>query len=81
MAYFSGFHTMAGVTFHSVSVWLTVYLACFRKFYLKAASINFKNENSLHTIFYQKGYSYQYFWYYVDQSDLNIRTNGSIFKI
>ena len=125
MAYFSGFHTMAGVTFHSVSVWLTVYLACFRHFYLKAASINLKidsSENSKFCMLYQgclmkfrtkkctkifiiliylfgvilciPAYVYPTVrnnlyvsnnqtkrYYYVDQSDLNIETNGSIFKI
>lgn len=29
-AYFSMLHIMASVTFHSISIWLTVYLACFR---------------------------------------------------
>jgi hypothetical protein len=125
MTYFSGFHTMAGVTFHSVSVWLTVYLACYRHFYLKAISINYKkdsSEKSKLVIFYQEflmkfrtkkctkifiiliylfciilcipAYIYPTVrnnsyvsnneslrYYYVDQSDLNIKTNGSIFKI
>ena len=34
-------HIMSNVTFHTISVWLTVYLSCFRFFYLKSL---FKNK-------------------------------------
>ena len=34
---FAKIHVMASVTFHSISTWLTVYLACFRCIYLSSA--------------------------------------------
>ena len=36
--HFAKVHVMASVTFHSISIWLTVYLACFRCIYLASAS-------------------------------------------
>ena len=36
--HFAKLHVMASVTFHSISIWLTVYLACFRCIYLASAS-------------------------------------------
>ena len=141
--HFSKIHTMTSVTFHSISIWLTVYLACFRYIYLKtstpSASSNltrsnqnqnkyilnlskwisnfftrFKTYNStiisiaiiylFCIIFCLPAYLYPTVrqhtidqvdpsnktnsnaqqtisFYVVDQSDLNIKTNGSIFKI
>ena len=143
--HFSKLHTMTSVTFHSISIWLTVYLACFRYIYLKtstpsSASSNLaSNQNSKKLIsnlnlrkwisnfftrfkthkstiisiiiiylfcliFCLPAYLYPTVrehtldenadgnnsnhtnratikFYVVDQSDLNIKTNGSIFKI
>ena len=141
--HFSKIHTMTSVTFHSISIWLTVYLACFRYIYLKtstpSASSNltrsnqnqnkyilnlskwisnfftrFKTYNStiisiaiiylFCIIFCLPAYLYPTVrqhtidqvdpsnktnsnaqqtisFYVVDQSDLNIKTNGSIFKL
>lgn len=36
--YFTQIHVMASVTFHSISIWLTVYLACFRYIYIASSS-------------------------------------------
>jgi hypothetical protein len=36
--HFSNIHVMASVTFHSISIWLTVYLACFRYIYIASSS-------------------------------------------
>ena len=51
--HYNMFHTMITVTCHGISIWLTVYLACFRYFYLISASptcivntSNKKNKNN-----------------------------------
>lgn len=36
--HFGNLHIMISVTFHSISIWLTVYLACFRYIYLASSS-------------------------------------------
>ena len=39
-AHFSKIHVMTSVTFHSISIWLTVYLAVFRYFYLVSLPVS-----------------------------------------
>nr|QVK45662.1 G protein-coupled receptor [Proales similis] len=41
--HFSKLHVMTSVTFHSISIWLTVYLACFRYIYLASSSPSYGN--------------------------------------
>jgi hypothetical protein len=36
--HFAQIHVMASVTFHSISIWFTVYLACFRYIYLASST-------------------------------------------
>jgi hypothetical protein len=36
--HFAKIHVMSTVTFHSISIWLTVYLACFRYIYIASSS-------------------------------------------
>ena len=115
-------YTMVTVTFHTISIWLTVFLACFRYYYLKSKHPNNKSsirksrnrtsEKSLSK--FCSNYSlaasllmifilsiliclptYLYpkidenfmendeknKYYFIDQSDLNIQTNGFIFKL
>lgn len=122
-------YTMSTVTFHTISILLTVFLACFRYFYLKAKNPNNKNNSSIRksssckrsgekspskfcsnyrlaasllTIFVfgmlvcLPTYLYPKVdenfidddlnnvknkYYFIDQSDLNIQTNGFIFKL
>ena len=38
MTHFTQIHVMASVTFHCISIWLTVYLACFRYIYIASSS-------------------------------------------
>lgn len=126
-AIFSKLHTMSSVTFHNISVWLTIYIALFRYILLKChhPQNSKTNQKGLHK-FLLKCCRYRYTmlgiflimlfcilfclptylyptiresylneteatdlektkgplkYYYVDQSDLNIFTNGLIFKL
>ena len=126
--FFIKIHTMSSVTFHSISIWLTVYLACFRYIFIKTSTSyqkkttfeknNHKSRAKLKFLKLLRCYNctittivfififciliclpaYMYAtvrenylidgsfnqtlkYYYVDQSDLNIRSNNLIFKL
>ena len=116
-------HTMSSVTFHTVSIWLTVYLAIFRYCYIKTSiplqestKSSLKNRllSAIQNVL-EKACSFKYTmiiivgiyfsgliicspayfystvnkslnengltYFFIEESDLNIRTNGLIFKI
>ena len=95
------------ITCHSISIWLTVYLAIYRYFYIKNNHLKLFNQPKLiillitlfcfiycsPTYFYPtinsrsfnnltlNGTVLESFVYYMDQSDLDLKTNGLIFKL
>jgi hypothetical protein len=47
--HFTNVHVMTSVTFHSISIWLTVYLACFRYIYIASSPASLRSLSSSNT--------------------------------